>query len=570
MNPNLEDPNLELEIFKYRKKSHRSRFFIVYFFVLRWTVRYFWFSRIQKFYLDREKIQVLESGFYENLANDCKILFLKLGGVYIKVGQFLSNLAHILPHNFIEKLKDLQDRVPPHPFSEIKDRFYREIAKNIEDVFPDMERIPLASASTAQVHRATYDGNKVVIKILYPGIEELIEKDLETVLFVMKWIHRFLYSFDYKRIHEEVQTIIHREMNLEEEARSLKKMAAFFRSEKDYIFPKTYDEFTRKGILVSKFINGIKITETRINHHKNGKPSRPLQLLLKAYILMIFKFRYFHADPHPGNLIYTPQGKLCFIDFGAVADLPRTTSSSLKKLIQGSIANDYYSVVEAMEGLGLIDSSVKKEKIEKIAQFAIEKLRTFVTNTEFFQNISIDQLNPNEAFIFLEGINSSLQELMQITQIPTNYIMLQRVLGLLVGTTAVLDPYRTIFDYTKKPFYDLVGDNQKEIMEILKEDWNEIGVTSLQIPKELHKALIQFNRGRIRIINYETEKQTEVIQFLGNKFLQSIFIISSFHFGTQLYSMDLKFFAGMFYGTSLVILAHFIKSYVSRKPGGLS
>jgi predicted unusual protein kinase regulating ubiquinone biosynthesis (AarF/ABC1/UbiB family) len=214
-------------------------------------------------------------------------------------------------------------------------------------------------------------------------------------------------------------------MNLKEEALSLQKMAELFKNEKDYVFPYVYEDFTRQGILVTKFIEGVKITETRINNKKNGKPSRPLLLLVRAYILMIFQFKFFHADPHPGNLIYTPQGKLCFIDFGAVSELPTNIAQSLKRIVQSAISNDYYGVVEGLDSMGLLDKTVNKEKLEQISQFAIEKLKSFITNTDYFRNISIEQLEPEEVFIFLEGINTSLQELMQVTQLPTNYIMLQ-------------------------------------------------------------------------------------------------------------------------------------------------
>jgi predicted unusual protein kinase regulating ubiquinone biosynthesis (AarF/ABC1/UbiB family) len=496
-------------------------------------------------------------------------LFLKLGGVYIKAGQFISNLAHILPPSFLENLKDLQDRVPPHNFSEVKLRFSKEFNKNIEEVFPDLDRSPLASASTAQVHKATYQGKKIVIKILYPNIENLVEKDLQTILFVLRWINRFLYTFEFMKIHNEISVIIRREMNLKEEATSLQRMAELFKNEKDYTFPTVYEDFTRQGILVTKFIEGVKITETRINHKKNGKISRPLQLLIKAYILMIFRYKFFHADPHPGNLIYTPQGKLCFIDFGAVSELPTNIAQSLKMIIQSAISNDYYGVVEGLESMGLLDKSVNKEKLEQVTQFALEKLKHFITNTDYFRNISIEQLEPEEVYIFLEGINTSLKELMQVTQLPTNFIMLQRVLGLLIGTTAVLDPYRTIFDYAEEPFNEIVESNKKEVLKMLKEDGGEIAIASLQLPLELQKALQTLNRGRIRFINRDMEKHTEKMYSLGVNLIQTIFVVSGVHFGTIFYFQKIETVSYVFYFVSLLTGIGLVRSILNNKPNSL-
>jgi len=569
MSYSSENPTLEKEILEFRKKGHRTRFYTVYFFVLRWTFRFMWLYKVRSLWLELHKKNEIEEALFLKLSLECRTLFLRLGGVYIKVGQFISNLAHILPTSFLENLKDLQDRVPPHTFSEIKQRFFNEFNKNIEEVFPDLDRVPLASASTAQVHRATFQGKKIVIKILYPNIETLVEKDLRTVLFVMKWINSYLYKFEYNKIHSEISYIVRREMNLKEEALSLQKMTELFKNEKDYVFPYVYEDFTRQGILVTKFIEGVKITETRINNKKNGKPSRPLLLLVRAYILMIFQFKFFHADPHPGNLIYTPQGKLCFIDFGAVSELPTNIAQSLKRIVQSAISNDYYGVVEGLDSMGLLDKSVNKEKLEQISQFAIEKLKSFITNTDYFRNISIEQLEPEEVFIFLEGINTSLQELMQVTQLPTNYIMLQRVLGLLIGTTAVLDPYRTIFEYAEEPFYEIVESNKKEVIQMIKDDGHEIAIASLQLPLELQKALIALNRGRIRFINRDIEKHTEKMYTLGINAIQSIFVISGVHFGNTYYFQNNQTVSTCFFLFSFFISISLFRSIIKNKPTGL-
>jgi ubiquinone biosynthesis protein len=569
MSYSSENPTLEKEILEFRKKGHRTRFYTVYFFVLRWTFRFVWLYKVRSLWLELHKKSEIEEALFLKLSLECRTLFLRLGGVYIKVGQFISNLAHILPTSFLENLKDLQDRVPPHTFSEIKQRFFNEFNKNIEEVFPDLDRVPLASASTAQVHRATFQGKKIVIKILYPNIETLVEKDLRTVLFVMKWINSYLYKFEYNKIHSEISIIVRREMNLKEEAISLQKMAELFKNEKDYVFPYVYEDFTRQGILVTKFIEGVKITETRINNKKNGKPSRPLLLLVRAYILMIFQFKFFHADPHPGNLIYTPQGKLCFIDFGAVSELPTNIAQSLKRIVQSAISNDYYGVVEGLDSMGLLDKSVNKEKLEQISQFAIEKLKSFITNTDYFRNISIEQLEPEEVYIFLDGINTSLQELMQVTQLPTNYIMLQRVLGLLIGTTAVLDPYRTIFEYAEEPFYEIVESNKKEVIQMIKDDGHEIAIATLQLPLELQKALIALNRGRIRFINRDIEKHTEKMYSLGINVIQSIFVISGVHFGNTYYFQNNQIVSSCFFLFSFFISISLFRSIIKNKPTGL-
>ena len=260
---------------------------------------------------------------------------------------------------------------------------------------------------------------------------------------------------------------------------------------------------------------------------------------------------------------------MCFIDFGAVSELPTNIAQSLKMIIQSAISNDYYGVVEGLESMGLLDKSVNKEKLEQVTQFALEKLKHFITNTDYFRNISIEQLEPEEVYIFLEGINTSLKELMQVTQLPTNFIMLQRVLGLLIGTTAVLDPYRTIFDYAEEPFNEIVESNKKEVLKMLKEDGGEIAIASLQLPLELQKALQTLNRGRIRFINRDMEKHTEKMYSLGVNLIQTIFVVSGVHFGTIFYFQKIETVSYVFYFVSLLTGIGLVRSILNNKPNSL-
>ncbi len=559
------DNSLPAGVFSYRNKGYLTRFLLVYTFVLKRSTTLLWHYKVMKRVLSPDKIQKREEAIYSKLGKDCKELFLNLGGVYIKLGQFLSNMGHILPDYFISAFQDLQDRIPPHSFEEIKLRFYKETGKNIEEVFPEIAKSPLAAASTAQVYQAKLGDEKVVIKILYPGIEKLVEKDLRTILFVMKRINRYLVTYDYKQIHSEVATIITREMDLSEEAKSIEKMANFFASEKDYVFPAVYHDYTTKGILVTKFIEGVKISETRSVAKRNAKKSRPLDLLVRAYILMVFQYRFFHADPHSGNLIYTTDGKLCFIDFGAVSEVTEITAVSLKKIISSAMSKDYYGVIEGMEEMGFLDKNVNKEKLEQIVKFAIEKLERFITNTDFFRNISIEQLNPEEAYVFLKGINSSLSDILKIARVPSNYVMLERTLGLIMGNIAILDPYRSVFDYGENYFQTIAVGDSGILEKMMNEEGKELLATSLLIPGELHKALLTLNRGRLVIHNKDVEKQTEVIYLLGTQTLYTVVTIASIYFGNYfLGSLNNQYASLFFYSigalSGLSLLVSFIKN----------
>lgn len=528
-------PPSESELFTYRNKGYLRRFFIVYRFYIKNLILLIWDFKIYRKLVSIETWEAKEIRIYNRLGQECKELFLKLGGVYIKLGQFLSNLNHILPLTFTSHLQDLQDRLPPHPFEPIRQRLEQELGTNIEQSFPEFDQVPIAAASTAQVHIAYIGEKKLAVKVLYPGIEKLVAKDLKTVYFIMKRINRYLFSFDFRTIHREIAVVISREMDLSKEAQSIEKMAGLLRKEKNLIVPEVYKEFSRKGVLVTGFIEGMKISETIGIKYKSTRKSRPLTLLLRAYILMIFRFRFFHADPHPGNLIYTPEGKLCFIDFGSVGYLEESTESSLRKIMLAAVSKDYYGVIDGMEEMGFFRPNVNKEKLEQIARFAFEKLERFIRDTDTFQNISMQDVNPEEVHFFLEGINTSLYDLLKISQIPSNYIMLERVLALLLGHIAFLDPYRTVFDYAKAPFYSIVGVEDSKLQQIIKEDGSELAVDFVSLPGDLHRALVKLNRGRIVMRNKDTEKQTEKIHHTTRHIVYTLLCIAFIHFGNFFY-----------------------------------
>jgi predicted unusual protein kinase regulating ubiquinone biosynthesis (AarF/ABC1/UbiB family) len=552
MNPFVEN-TIQNSVFTYKNKSYFRRFLTVYAFTLKKSLQLIWHYKILSRFVPKAKLLEKENQLIEQIAFETKNLFIKLGGVYIKLGQFLSNLGHILPENFINHFTDLQDRIPPHSLEEIKIRFYKETGKQLNEVFPEISSKPIAAASTAQVYKAKLEEQTVVVKILYPGIENLVKKDLDTVLFVMKRINRYLVTFDYKMIHSEVKSIITKEMDLLEEAKSLEKMTELFQNYKeDYVFPKVYHEYSTKGILVTEFIEGLKISETKTNTKKTNKKSRPLDLLIKAYVMMVFQFKFFHADPHSGNLIYTPDGRLCFIDFGAVSTVNEITANCLKKIISSAIAKDYYGVVEAMEEMGFFESSVDKIKLEQIAKFAIEKLERLVKNTDIFKNLSLEQINPKEAQIFLKGINSSLSDLMKMARVPSNYVMLERTLGLLMGNIAILDPFRNIFDYSDKYFKSIALGELSFVDKILSEEGNELVNTSLLIPGELHKALLTLNRGRLVVYNKDIEKQTSKFYALGQQFIYTALFISGIHFGNFYSGQFQNLVSYLFFGISAV------------------
>ncbi|EQA44784.1 ABC1 family protein [Leptospira broomii serovar Hurstbridge str. 5399] len=508
-----------------------------------------WYYKFARLFLPSYRNEEKETEFFQNLGRECREFFLRMGGVYVKLGQYLASLSHLFPESFTDPLQDLQDRVPPHPFSEIKERFRKEFGKDIAEIFPDISEIPLASASIAQVHSASFKGEKVAIKILYPGIEEIIVKDLKAIRTFLKRINRLLVTFDYKIVHKEIAKLVGRETDLRLEAESMERMERYFSEEPDYVFPKIHKEWSGKSVLTARYIDGVRITQVAALKKGQAK-SRPIDLLIRAYILMVFEYRFYHADPHPGNMIYTPEEKLCFIDFGAVGEIPPSQALVLRKIFLCAMSKDYGGVVEGLDELGLLSRKADRDKVEEVVRYSLEKLSRFLTDTDSFRNIKFEQIHTPEDLKFLKEINSSLRELLRMVQLPVTLIPLERVLGLLVGITATLDPYRTVLDYGEKPFKGMVLQGENNWQKALVQEGGIWG-QAVSLPGELLQTIKNLNRGKQAYRLPDLETHSRKMYSLGHQAISLAVILFGIHYGTERMDRGEELYATISFGTSI-------------------
>ncbi|PJZ45254.1 ABC1 kinase family protein [Leptospira brenneri] len=487
-------------------KSKQNRSISIYSFVLRTWLGYLILSKIKRRFLTESKFETIKVQFLKRKGKETKNLFFQLGGVYIKIGQFVSNLFHILPEEFLWELQDLQDKIPPREFEEINKRWMNDYKKSMSEIFTDLDKTSYASASTAQVHIGYYQGKKVAIKTLYPGIEEDAKRDLKTLSRVLWLIDRFVFKISAKEVSEQLNTMIRSELDLRSELKNLKYTKQLFAMEKDFFFPNPIDELCNRHTLVTEFVEGKKIYELEVlESHTKKNPN--LEKLVRAYILMIFEYRFFHADPHPGNLIFMETGELCFIDFGAVQSISEEETRILERILIGAMRKDYHLITESLFELGAVTDSLSKEELIQIVKYSLEKLNRILDSTDHFRNIGFDTLRPAEDLRFLKEIQVSLKRLLSSLKLPPNFLSLHRVLALLLGNSSYLDPTRSMIDYAEKPFSQIVlkGSSLKKLWK----DEGEEFITSLfSLPKEFNEFFYKWNRGEFQ--NPDSTKKEEL------------------------------------------------------------
>ncbi|TGL57480.1 AarF/ABC1/UbiB kinase family protein [Leptospira ognonensis] len=506
-----------------------GRSLLVYSFVIKTWFGYYLLSKLNRRFLSEANWEIRKKIFFKKKGREAKHIFFQLGGVYIKIGQFVSNLFHILPEEFLWELQELQDKVPPRPFPEIEGRWSQNFSVPLHEIFTNLNEVAHASASTAQVHIGFYKEKKVAIKILYNGIEEQAKSDLKTIKRVLWFFDHFILSISGKEVSSQLEEMISTELDLRNELRYLKRTKQAFIAEKDFVFPEPVSEFCTKSILVTEFIEGKKIYDFK-PEELIAKKNPYLEKMIRAYLLMIFEFRFFHADPHPGNLIFLESGQLCFIDFGAVQEISGDETRLLEKLLLGAMRKDYHLMADTLYELGAVNDHLGKEELCKILKYSMDKLNHILLTTKNFRNLGWDTLKPGDDLRFLKEIQVSLKFLFKSLKLPPNFLSLHRVLALLLGNFSYLDPNRSLFEYAEKPFSQIVLKGSS-LRKRWRDEGEEILASSLSLPKELYEFLYQLNRGEFVFQWTEDKKVGNKQLLLREQFTYGVLGSIFFYFG---------------------------------------
>ena len=273
-----------------------------------------------------------------------RMAFEQLGPTFIKFGQLLATRPDLVPEEFVEEFKHLQDNVKSLPFVEIQDLLVRHFG-DVHRIFRQIDSEPLGSASIAQVHRATLmDGTHVVIKVRKPGIVELINEDLNVLYTLASLLNRYVPEvrvFNPVGIVDEFFKTLELETNFVVEANNIRRFHNNFYGEPRIKIPRVFNELSSENILVMEMIEGIRLSQ--LHQHPEHVLNRDelIRLGLKTYFKMVFKDRFFHGDLHAGNLILMPNQQLGLIDFGVVGRLSDTVRSGIADMLVFLSQEDY-------------------------------------------------------------------------------------------------------------------------------------------------------------------------------------------------------------------------------------
>jgi predicted unusual protein kinase regulating ubiquinone biosynthesis (AarF/ABC1/UbiB family) len=457
-----------------------------------------------------------------------------MGGVMIKLGQFLSSRVDILPPEIIQELEGLQDEVPPAD-SRLVFNLLREQLGDLSQRFEYIEQTPLAAASLGQVYRARLRtstgvagvGAGVVVKVQRPYIENLVRTDLAALRVVARWVMR--YKPIRKRANapalmEEFARTLWEELDYESEAENAEHFAEIHAGNPRIYIPKVYREHSTSHVVVLEDVEALKIADLDAIQQAGIDTKEVADILLEAYFQQIFVAEFFHADPHPGNLFVRPGPvpqpsntesappksrpfQLIFVDFGMAVRVPKSVGENLRKVLVGVTQRDTRQLTEAYRDLGFFLPGADLDRIAEAQEVILNQI--------WGRNLlDLAQPDPRE----IEAVGREFRDLLYDFpfQIPQDFIYLGRALGMISGLVSRLDPQINPWRQIERYGLQLIrGESLRQLRDFSLESIVEAIRPYLDAPARVQRLLEEAEKGRLRVqlkADRETVRQQERLE----------------------------------------------------------
>ncbi len=377
---------------------------------------------------------------HEKQAVWLKESLINLGPTFIKIGQSLGTRADLLPLPFVKALGELQDSVPPFPNEIAFARIEKELEKKINQVYAEFDIEPVAAASLGQVYRAKlFTGEEVAVKVQRPNLAGIIKGDIEILRKVTKFAERFPSlneNADWAGMLREFDETIHEEMDYSAEGKNAERFHASFKDWSNIHVPKIYWSATTSKVLTMEFIHGTKVTSLEELGGRNVSPEKVNRLLIKTYLKQLLEDGFFHADPHPGNLLVMPDGRLAFFDFGMVGRITPKLQAKMIDAFFHVVAKDPAGIAQDLIDLDFLKPGADESKIKEVV------IKMFALHLDLkLKDVKFKELTYDLADVMYD----------YPFRLPSNFTYIMKALMTLEGIGIITDPEFNFFE-TAKPY----------------------------------------------------------------------------------------------------------------------
>jgi ubiquinone biosynthesis protein len=423
-----------------------------------------------------------------------------LGPIFVKFGQILSTRRDLLPNDVADELAKLQDAVPPFPGAEARAQIEAAFGHSIEQVLDDFEETPMASASVAQVHAATLkNGKQVVVKVLRPGIEREIRRDVDLLYLIAGLANR--YWKDGRRLRplevvEDYEKTILDELDLQREAANAAQLRRNWEGSHLLFVPEVYWDLTRKNVLVLERISGTPVSDIKALKAQGISMRQLGEQGVEIFFTQVFRDNFFHADMHPGNIFVEPSGRYIAVDFGIVGSLTPEDQRYLAENLLAFFNRDYHRVAQLHVESEWVPKDTRVDEFEAAIRTVCEPIF----------NKPISEISFGLFLLNLFQIARRFH-----MEVQPQLVLLQKTLLNIEGLGRQLYPELDLWS-TAKPFLERWMVEQvgpKAFVRKLRKNLPTITEHAADMPILLHKVLRDASEGRLEV-NWKSEELAEL------------------------------------------------------------
>ena len=491
----------------------------------------------------------------------------ELGPSFIKLGQILSTRPDLIPPEFIPELQKLRDEVAPLPWEKIEHLLTQEWGPNWRNMLDIPVKDPLASASIAQVYKGTLStGEEVVVKVLRPGIRETVKRDIEVMRVIARLLERYLPEsrlYHPVDLVEEFAFTIMREMDFTIEAANAEKMRLNMRGLPWVIVPKIYWDLTTSSVLVMEHVEGVGLDQKELLEDKGIDRALVARRLVTVFLKQVLEDGFFHADPHPSNIMVGENGELIQIDFGMMGYLDKSMRRAVATLLFRIIRRDYDGIIKVFKHVGVMEEGLDERRF---------KLELMGLLEPYFSRT-------------LEGmpLGKVVNQVMHLSlkyriRFPPELYLLGRALVLVDSNLRYLHPEMNVIEVVTPFALKILRERRRpqKIVESLEEEFEVIREGIRAFPSQMLQVLQRINKGDLRLyLTHEgLEELKEVMERnsmrLSLTLLLALFVVTgtwglSSPWGWRWQMLGLPLFPLLFYGLAVVMGGLLLGSFLFRR-----
>ncbi|MEV4669528.1 AarF/UbiB family protein [Microbacterium sp. LWO12-1.2] len=521
--------------------AHRARYRRILSFAAREFVKIWWFELVLPRFGMSSIAERTRGPRMQKFARRFHALAIELGGLMIKVGQFMSSRLDVLPPEITAELEGLQDEVPAVPFADIRVVAEAELGIPLTRAYSWFDENPVAAASLGQVHRARLSEldaadtglENVVVKVQRPGIDGIVAVDLAALRRVARWLTRVRLvadRVDAPALVEEFAETSQEEIDYLHEAASAERFRENFADDPRVDTPEIVWERSTRRVLTLSDVTAIKINDTEALRAAGIDPAKVAEVFAEVMFDQVFTHSFVHADPHPGNIFVTPgpstgsgtqegsgtqaqDWRLTFIDFGMMAEVPDSLRDGLRTLLIAVAGRDSRGLVAAAQEIGVLLPSADTAELER----ALTALFARFGGMGFAE---LSKVDPREFRDFADEFGDMVRSLP--LQLPENMLLLIRAVSLTSGMCSGLDPSFNVWDAAEPYAGRLLRDETGNVVQAFASNAMETAGITMRLPKRIDDVISRIDDGTVSFDTSRLERRLDRLEGIARRIASGV------------------------------------------------